>query len=370
MIQAIIVDDEELSLISLEKKLQAFPSIHIAKTYFNHECILTDIQNEKIDVAFLDIEMAELNGLNLAEKILSIQPSIHIVFVTAHTEYAVQAFEINSIDYLLKPVMTRRLEKTINRLIDKIQDVQSKAPSTSPLQITCFTELQVFHHDQPLHFKTAKVKELFGLLVTHINTFINRDILIDKLWPEHDYKKSKVNLHTSLSHLRKMLDQLGYTNCITFSNQSYSFSIKPIYCDTLDFDQSFQNLDILDVTNIQLAEKTIHLYTGSYMELNGYEWAYEKSQEYHKKVMSLLSRVIDYYKNIDDNKTLYYLQFQRKLDPYLDESIKHSMQLLIQQGRRYEAIKMYQEYKDLLLNDLGIEPEETVTHIFKSLVTT
>ncbi len=370
MIRAIIVDDEELSLISLEKKLHAFPNILVVKSYTNHNHILDDIKKENIDIAFLDIEMIGLNGLDLAEAILSIQSSIHIVFVTAHSEYAVQAFEINSIDYLLKPVTSRRLQKTMDRLTEmkeKSTNTITEENFTSPLVVNCFGELHVFHDNQLLHFKTAKVKELFAFLLTHINKYIHRDIIIESLWSEQEYKKSKINLHTCVSHLRKTLNNIGYKNCITFSNQSYALSLDFIDCDTMNFNMTNQNLDTLDETNINLAIKIIHLYKGPYMAINNYEWAYTITHEYDEKMMKLVDKLIQYFCLIDPDQTLYYLQFQRKLAPYLDENINLSLRILNQLGNRTEAIKLYQEYKDLLRADLGIEPAFELTKLYDEI---
>lgn len=370
--RVIIVDDEELSLLSLEKKLQKFPNIQVVKTYSNQAQVLEDIKKEQIDVAFLDIQMREENGLDLAESILSLQSSIHIVFVTAHSEYAVQAFEINSIDYLLKPVTTMRLQKTIHRLTEQIekvkaQNVPDNSSSTPRLIIQCFNELQVFYNGRPLHFKTAKVKELFAFFLTHFHTYLHRDIIIDSLWPLQDYKKSKIHLHTCISHLRKMLDHIGYANCLTFSNQSYLLSCEPIDCDAFRFEKVVQNLSCLDETNIQIVEDTIQLYKGAYLRLNGFEWAYQKAQDFHKKMMDLLNRVIVYFQEKDSEKALLYLQFQRKLDPYLEKTIKQLMQLLMRQGNRTEAIKVYQEYQALLFDELGIEPDDRLSSLYDSL---
>ncbi|WP_144510265.1 response regulator [Bacillus sp. FJAT-22090] len=371
MIQTILVDDEILSISLLEYKLQDFPNINIAKVYTHPDQVLSDLATKKIDVAFLDVEMGEMNGLDLAELILSIQPSVHIVFVTAHMEYAVQAFEINSIDYLLKPVTTKRLQKTINRLTEKIETNNNSVPNDSiaPISIKCFNELQVFHNNQLIPFKTLKVKELFGFLLTHMNTYINRDILIDTLWPEHDYQKSKIHLHTCLSHLRKMLKELGYPNCITFANQSYYFTLDPVICDAIEFDKGIKSLTVIDSTNIQQAENISQLYTGAFMELNGYNWALTKTHFYHEQMLNLLDKLIMYFQHRDHKKTLLYLRAYLKLSRYSDKKVKQAMEVLIQQGYRLEAIKLYQEYKQLLIQELEIEPDEKLVQLYNSLLT-
>ncbi len=367
LIQAIIIDDEELSSIYLKHMLQNYPNICIKKTYMNEEHILADLRKDKVDVVFLDIEMPGINGIDLAEEILSLQPSIHIVFVTAHSEYAVKAFELNSVDYLLKPVTSERLEITIKRLTEAIATKIEAQEAKVPLTVKFFNEFQVLHKGELINFRTAKGKELFAYLFSHMDTYINRDLLIEKIWPGTDYKKAKINLHTNLSFIRKTLESIGYSKCLTFSNQSYCLSLDPVSCDVFEFDHVYQTLNVINRSNIHHTEKILQLYTGAYMELNAYEWTYDKSQEYHRKVMLLLNRVIEYYENLDANKALYYLEVQRKINPYLDENIQKSINLYIKQGNKPEAIKLFNEYKRVLQQDLGIKPDKSITEMYHTL---
>ncbi|GIN61469.1 hypothetical protein J27TS8_14620 [Robertmurraya siralis] len=371
MIRAVLVDDEELALISLKNLLKVFPEVKVVNTFTDDKTLQSYLKKETVDVAFLDIEMGILNGLNLAEIILSIQPNIHIVFITAHSEYAVQAFDLDSIDYLLKPVSPNRLKKTISRVMERLQISEnsfSEIDERSPLVIKCFFEFQVFKNNQPLNFKTSKVKELFAYLFTHINSYIHRDLLIENLWPEQEFKKAKINLHTCVSHLRKMLTQLGYQNGILFSDQCYSLCIDNFDCDAFYFHQIASKYNKVDSTNINNIKEAIQLYTGGYLEMNGYEWANEKTVEYHRLMTSLLTKTIDYFKTADTIEALSYLQLYLKLNPYSDEIVNQTMELLISMGNRAEAIRIYQNYRKLLNDELGIEPNETLSLLYKSLI--
>lgn len=369
MIKAILVDDEILALNYLTKLLQEFPMIQIVNTYTNKSSILEDIQKQTVDVIFLDIEMADGNGLDFAETIYSLSPSIQIVFVTAYAEHAIKAFELNSIDYLLKPVMPNRLAKTIQRLSENISNHKVKRKiGNPPLSIQCFHEFQVLKDGEQLHFKTAKVKELFAYFVTFMNTYIPRDRIIDSLWPNHDQKKAKIILHTSLSHLRKHLSKHGYTNCITFSNQSYIFTMDSIHSDLKLINEAIINTEKINESNILHVEKALKLYTGSFMEWNHYEWANEIAQKVENDIIIILEKVIDYYSEDDRFKALHYLQIQRKLAPYLDRNIERTMHLLIQQGNHAAAMKIYNDYEQLLSEDLGINPEERLATLYQSLL--
>lgn len=370
MIKAILVDDEKLSLDLLTKQLQAFPEIEIVKAYSQPTNILEDIKQEKIDVAFLDIELTEGNGLDLAETILTIDASIYIVFVTAHAQHAVKAFEINSIDYLLKPVMHKRLKTTVDRLIEKIKKSRNyETPKDKiPLYIQCFGEFNVFLNNEPLQFKTAKVKELFALLFTYMDTYVNRDYLIENLWPNQDSKKAKINLHTCLTYLRKMLNSLGYTNCIKFANQSYILSIPDIHSDLKIFNEAIYSFIKNDRKSISSAEEAISQYIGSYMQWNYYEWANDIAQEKLNMTMYLLESIIEYYYISNTDKALFYLDLQRKLNPYIDKNIQQTMNLFIKKGNRSEAINLFKNYKALLSAELNIEPDPSLIKLYQDLM--
>src|SRR5699024_9093932 len=101
--KAILIDDESLALDFLESELNKVSHITIVHKVVNFELNKDAKLLAEIDIIFLDIEMPGMNGIQLAEKLLEIKPTLIIVFVTAFHEYAVQAFELDSLDYLVKP---------------------------------------------------------------------------------------------------------------------------------------------------------------------------------------------------------------------------------------------------------------------------
>lgn len=116
MIKTILVDDEQLALDELRYMLSRYPDLEIIGTYTNPVEALSQIMTQKPNLLFLDIEMPVLGGLNLAKEVMGELKNTEIVFVTAFDEYAVNAFEVNAMDYLLKPVSRDRLDKTLERL--------------------------------------------------------------------------------------------------------------------------------------------------------------------------------------------------------------------------------------------------------------
>jgi two-component system, LytTR family, response regulator len=117
MIKAIIVDDEQPALDKLEKLLKDSGLISVEGTFTEPTEALSFLKKTQVDAVFLDIEMPDTDGIELAIRILDIQERISVVFVTAYNQYAVEAFRLNAIDYLMKPVTSERLEETLGRII-------------------------------------------------------------------------------------------------------------------------------------------------------------------------------------------------------------------------------------------------------------
>ncbi|MCX7922521.1 MAG: LytTR family DNA-binding domain-containing protein [Clostridia bacterium] len=116
MIRVIILDDEKPALLELEYLLKKESEIEVVGTYTDPVKAIEDIEIVNPDAIFLDIDMPVINGLNVAREIVSMGKKVEIVFITAFNEYAVKAFEVNAIDYILKPIVKDRLDKAIDRL--------------------------------------------------------------------------------------------------------------------------------------------------------------------------------------------------------------------------------------------------------------
>lgn len=115
-LHAYLVDDEPLAIERLTRLLAKFDEIHIAGSATDPAKAieeLNSVENTSIDVLFLDIQMPGINGFDLLSR-LTAQP--FVIFTTAYDEYALRAFEVNSIDYLVKPIETAQLERALKKL--------------------------------------------------------------------------------------------------------------------------------------------------------------------------------------------------------------------------------------------------------------
>lgn len=116
--RTILVDDEYYALEELEYFLGRYSHINVIGKYINPLEAIEEIKRKAPEAIFLDIKMPELGGFNVAEEILSFNENIKIIFASAYDEYAIKAFEINALDYVLKPFCRERLDITVQRLME------------------------------------------------------------------------------------------------------------------------------------------------------------------------------------------------------------------------------------------------------------
>lgn len=125
MLNCLIVDDEPLARKELSSLIQEYECIDKVYEAENALMALDIIIKKNIDVMFLDIEMPQVNGIEFAEVLKEYHQDITIIIVSAYEKYAIDAFKVNAIDYLLKPIDTRALDKTIkDKLIPHLNNKQ------------------------------------------------------------------------------------------------------------------------------------------------------------------------------------------------------------------------------------------------------
>jgi two-component system LytT family response regulator len=126
--KAIIIDDERLARQELRNLLSAYKDIEVIAECQDAVTGKEKINELKPDIIFCDIQMPGKSGLELVEEISAM---VDVVFVTAHDEHAIKAFELNAFDYLLKPVQPERLAETIKKL--SVKESANKPDNNSPL---------------------------------------------------------------------------------------------------------------------------------------------------------------------------------------------------------------------------------------------
>lgn len=119
----IIVDDDEIDRLMVTSMVKKFPNLNLIGTYDTAEKALNTIENETVDILFLDIDMPESSGLEIRKKALQVPVCI---FITSHPEHAVESFELETLDFIVKPLKLERFNQTMAR-VEEFMEIKHKA---------------------------------------------------------------------------------------------------------------------------------------------------------------------------------------------------------------------------------------------------
>lgn len=296
MIQAFLVDDEEHALHILELFLTRIGGVEVIGRSSNGFDTLQQLQTLQADVIFLDIEMPEMNGIELAERIRSNDPHLQIIFATAYDQYAIHAFEHAAIDYILKPLEMDRLTKTVARIQrekDKLgtradyrheQLQQEESSNSSRLHIQMLGTFTAKNEaGVKLKWRTSKEKELLAYLSLQHQHRAHRDQIIEDMWPDEDYNKAKVYLHTCISLIRRNLKALELEHILKYENERYYLDVSRIDVDVTQFKQLTVNtmIDSLLVEDLEAALSHVH---GSLLREEDYVWSGHEAESLDKAI--------------------------------------------------------------------------------------
>ena len=225
----LLVDDEELQLLKLKNIcMKLFPNDELL-CYTNPKKAYDDNINNKIDIAFLDIEMPVINGISLAKKLKRINPITNIIFVTAYNNYALDAYSIHASGYILKPVTENKIKEEINNLRHTPEITKTK--SEKLIEVKCFGNFEVFKDGVPLKFHRQKSKELFAYLVDREGAATNMNELNSVLWPEDNNSY----LRNLIADIKDTLDEVGASEVFIKRHNECFIDPTKIECDAYEY---------------------------------------------------------------------------------------------------------------------------------------
>ena len=207
---AIAVDDEALMLHALVRAISASPDIADVIKFSDCEEALEYVNNNVVDVAFLDINMRGMGGLALAEKIVASRPDCKIVFCTGYEEYAIPAFKLHASGYLMKPISAEDVQGEI----DNIKGARKKL-----LDVKCFGNFEVYAKGERLLFKRSRSKELFAFLIDRNGAGVTVAEIGVALWENNDDPKNQNYIHQLFRDLRMTLEAIGMADIFERNNR-------------------------------------------------------------------------------------------------------------------------------------------------------
>lgn len=190
---------------------------------------------EPLDFAFLDIRLPDGLGTDVARKIKALYPKANILFCTAYSEYALEAFDIHVMGYLMKPVTAREIAEVLDDMLprwrtEKAVSLPASLEGREPrVRVVSGIQPQVFIDGELVLFPRRKSLVLFGYLVAKRGEPVSTEQLAEMLWPDEAYnRKAKNKVTAAISSLRKTLRDYGCEDILKKDWNSISVDMEQI----------------------------------------------------------------------------------------------------------------------------------------------
>lgn len=225
-----IIDDEPIVLKASEQVVRrAVPDADLM-TFESGDDALEHLRTAKEypDIVFSDIEMPGTNGLDFAVRLKQLSPQSRIVFVTAYSEYALEAFRVHANGYILKPMNAMRV-------LEEVQEAAKQEiiqPESGKLEIRCFGNFEVFWKGKPLLFARRQTKELLAYLIDRKGALCTTEEIAAALWEDYtNEKNTKAQLRVLISDLRQTLTKIGQEDIVIRSRGQVAVIADQVDCD-------------------------------------------------------------------------------------------------------------------------------------------
>lgn len=284
--RTILVDDEAPLLRELKGLLSCYPDLELMGSYNDPLQALAELEVTRPELAFLDIEMRTLGGIELAERMFMKNPEMDVLFVTAYNQYAVEAFEVSAIDYILKPVRPERLEKAMERIRRK----RGPKQEDKALQIRFFGKFALYQGSEAIKWSRGKPRELLAYFLASEGTWIDKFKICDDLWPESLPHQALRNLQTAVWAIRKCLRDYNISALqISYANDSYLLKLTEGQWDLRQYESAFALY--VQTGSSAAGQEAIELYREDYLAYEDWPWAFQRRAYYAMKQRELLIRL-------------------------------------------------------------------------------
>ena len=231
----LLVDDESLILKdearTLAKVVERNAEIFTAD---NYEDALDIVEQEKPYVAFLDVDMPEMNGLELSRRIIDLSPDTNIIFITGYEKYGIDAWDTAASAFLLKPVLKEELEEAMKKLR---RPYTQKKLIRQGLFFRCFGNFEIFFDGQPVKFERRQSKEFLAYLIDKRGEEVAESEIRKILWEEEDTDSKKSYIITLAGDIRNTLEAFDGADILQSGRGTYSLDVEKMNCDLFEYEK-------------------------------------------------------------------------------------------------------------------------------------
>jgi len=366
MIKAILVDDEQLAIELLTHYLKLTGMVEVVASFTNplkaYEAINAGLT---ADVAFLDIDMPGMTGLELAA---SIRDNMEIIFVTAYNTFAIEAFELNAISYLLKPAEIERLRSGLTRLQRFLGKMPVAATINQPLQIRTLGRVAYYFADseRTIKWRTAKAEELLMYLI--VKKSAAKWQLIETIFPDYEEDKAEKLLHTSIYYIKQQLKKYCAKSGISFSGGNYKIEDEIITSDYVKFSETIKSRSVVTAVNYDSALALFAAYSGDLFADKDYYWSEDLRERLRGQYSYLTKALIDFQlSNQDEQAALDTATRAVECTPTNEAAIILLMKLYAKLDKYDDLDNCYRRYCEYQSKEFDCDPPETVIECYELL---
>lgn len=220
------VDDEAIALENLIKEIKSSNEEAEVFSFLHGDAAIAFMKEKICDVAFLDIEMPGIDGINLANELIKINPNVNIIFATEHDRYYGVAFDMHVSGYILKPITSEKIRI-------ELENLRKPVKSSNKLRIEVFGNFEVYFDEKPIKFKYSKTKELFAYLVDRNGALCTIGEIMSILF--EDDEGHKTYFKSIRKDLLETLKNLGCEECINIQYGKMGINKSNVSCNYYDY---------------------------------------------------------------------------------------------------------------------------------------
>ncbi|MFC3749607.1 response regulator [Paenibacillus sp. GCM10012306] len=376
--KVILVDDEPTMHLILRKMLVKLPGVQVAGAFTDTRAATSFLQdNTDVELAFVDLSMPGESGMKFAARMEAAASPVQVVFVTSHKEFALEAYELSVVDYLVKPVSQERLERTVNRVLANQRSIQSPAQPTPAASaavarrniLTALGDVSVSNEAGRVKWTSRKCAELFAYLLLYQGKRIPRSRLVKDIFGGMHQTNAESYLNTTVYQLRKSLEPLGIRECVRSENDGYALELKDSQIDYVEFEQEVKSLYFIDTENIEQALNIERMYTGDLFGDKAYVWAIHETERYAEMYTAFVKQLARVLITAGDTAAASKLLLKLNERNPLDEDVVGELMTIRQMtGDKKGLNALYTDYVRLLTRELGIRPSQELIHLYDSLI--
>ncbi|MFS0781812.1 response regulator [Bacillus sp. 1P06AnD] len=283
MWKIIIVEDEIPTLNLMKHLFEIHGQFQVIAAYPSPKAALKELPGKDCDAIICDIELPGMNGIEFMKSLNREGNTVPVIFSTAFSQYALDAFSVYAIDYLLKPLTPRAVQQ-VNERLEKYYRHNQRTIEGKQVHIQIFGNPSVLLRNKHMvKWPTKVTEELFYYFVLHNGFYCSKWSIIDSIWPEMDEKRALANLYNTIYRLRNLFQNEGDSLILESGNEGYRLILsKQVYIDYFHWKTLMKAFG--EKKDAQIGKELHSIYKGPLLDLKGYLWAIPFQLETEKEI--------------------------------------------------------------------------------------